>query len=104
MTAEQCTTGAPIHTDDCESWACNHCQVCGIGVLYGSRCNAHPMPGSSGAVALAARTQPDACERCGRPDDWTGDLAPGAPCMGCGRYPAARPTPGLDDIEHFATS
>lgn len=33
----------------------------------------------------------EGCEVCGRPIDWTGQTAPGAPCMGCGRYPAARP-------------
>jgi len=32
----------PIHTDDCESWGCTHCAVCGIGVLHGSRCHDHP--------------------------------------------------------------
>lgn len=32
----------PQHTDDCESWGCAHCTVCGVGVLYGSRCHAHP--------------------------------------------------------------
>ena len=44
----------PIHDDDCDSRGCTHCEVCGVGVLYGSRCSAHPMPGSSGAVALTA--------------------------------------------------
>lgn len=28
------------------------------------------------------------CPRCGRAPDWEGPSSPGAPCMGCGRYPA----------------
>lgn len=30
------------------------------------------------------------CPRCGRGHDWAGATSPGAPCMGCGRYPSAR--------------
>jgi hypothetical protein len=40
----------PIHDDDCETWGrgCNHCEVCGVGVLYGSRCHDHPLTGTEG--------------------------------------------------------
>ena len=30
------------HTADCEEW-CNHCEVCGAGISYGSRCHDHPL-------------------------------------------------------------
>lgn len=30
----------PKHDESCAEW-CNHCQVCGEGILYGSRCRAH---------------------------------------------------------------
>ncbi|MFJ4166305.1 hypothetical protein ACIPY5_12180 [Microbacterium sp. NPDC089698] len=32
--------GEPKHTEGCIDW-CNHCQVCGEGIQYGSRCPAH---------------------------------------------------------------
>ena len=43
-------TGEAIHDDGCAEW-CNHCEVCGIGTPYGSRCPSHPnapAPVSSG--------------------------------------------------------
>lgn len=52
----------PTHDDDCESRGCTHCEVCGVGVLYGSRCSAHPMLGSSGAVAHPAPPSETATE------------------------------------------
>ena len=30
----------PQHDAGCIEW-CNHCQVCGAGIMYGSRCPAH---------------------------------------------------------------
>lgn len=43
-------TGEAIHDDGCAEW-CNHCEVCGTGTPYGSRCPNHPnapAPVSSG--------------------------------------------------------
>ena len=31
------------HTDECEEW-CNHCEVCGLGIMWGSRCHDHLNP------------------------------------------------------------
>lgn len=56
------STTQPIHDDDCESRGCTHCEVCGVGVLYGSRCSAHPMLGSSGAVDHSAPPSETATE------------------------------------------
>lgn len=28
------------HNDGCAEW-CNHCLLCGVGILYGERCHAH---------------------------------------------------------------
>lgn len=42
MTEHTDEKAEPIHTFDCESWGCAHCTVCGVGVLYGSRCHDHP--------------------------------------------------------------
>lgn len=36
----------PIHNYGCDEW-CNHCQVCGEGALYGSRCHDHPIVGGA---------------------------------------------------------
>lgn len=33
----------PLHNIDCDEW-CNHCEICGRGILYGSRCLDHPLP------------------------------------------------------------
>jgi hypothetical protein len=41
-------TGEAIHDDGCAEW-CNHCEVCGIGTPYGSRCPSHPSTGFQGS-------------------------------------------------------
>lgn len=77
---------APMHTDDCESWACNHRTVCGVGVLYGSRCREHPMPGSSGDVARSATppAKPETCKAChGRKERLHGWAICSGPCQDC---------------------
>jgi hypothetical protein len=38
----------PVHDADCERW-CNHCDVCGVGMLYGRRCPDHPAFGDPNA-------------------------------------------------------
>lgn len=44
----------PTHSEDCETWGCAHCRVCGKGVLYGSRCHDHPNPLSSYRATMIA--------------------------------------------------
>lgn len=48
------TVAKPIHNHSCDEW-CNHCTVCGTGVLYGSLCHDHgnkptPLEPASGVV------------------------------------------------------
>jgi hypothetical protein len=31
----------PKHDWSCAEW-CNHCEVCGTAIMYGSRCHDHP--------------------------------------------------------------
>lgn len=31
---------AKLHDEGCGEW-CNHCALCGVGILYGARCNEH---------------------------------------------------------------
>lgn len=56
----------PKHDESCAEW-CNHCQACGEGIRYGSRCREHyqnqPQAEPSDAQLLAALTAYEAKAR-----------------------------------------
>lgn len=46
-----------LHDENCDKW-CNHCEICGTGILYGSRCLDDPnTDGWSGAYRDAWFTE-----------------------------------------------
>lgn len=79
--------------------ACKHGNEWDATIAYEIRSHMRSAVETLLAEHPATPAEPDACEVCGRSWDWSGPLAPGAPCMGCGRYPAARPAePDAGDV------
>jgi hypothetical protein len=42
-------------TEDHGDWDCNHCEVCGKGIVYGSRCHDHPAAGPNAVPGPVGR-------------------------------------------------